>query len=217
MELVETRLKGCYHLKAKNQYELTSTLMRIQEFYESNINGIRGAYFDLEEYMDAYAEEHGNFTYFSDWIGFNLDNRSIRRFYKLFPMRKLTKKEKAFKKLITPLLRSRKKFSIIATYEKTTKPYTTFEHELAHGLYYLDIKYKRKMDKLTNNLKEFKNPCFDILKKMGYADDVCHDETQAFLSTSSETYLKKKGFEKIISKPLIQEYRKIFLEFKEQL
>ena len=144
MELVETRLKGCYHLKAKDQYELTSTLMRIQEFYESSIDGIRGAYFDIEEFMDAYAEEHGTFSYFEDWIGFNLDNRSIRRFFKMFPTRRLTKKEKAFKKLITPLLKSRRKFSIIATYEKTTKPYTTFEHELAHGLYYLEVKYKRK-------------------------------------------------------------------------
>jgi len=217
MELIETRLKGCYHLKTKTQYELTSTLMRIQEFYESKIDGIRGAYFDLEEYMDAYAEEHGNFTYFEDWVGFNLTNHAIRRFFKMFPTSKLTRKEKEFKKLLTPLLKSRKKFCIIATYQKTTKPYTTFEHELAHGLYYLERKYKRKMDRLTNSLKEFKKPCFEVIKKMGYAEDVCYDECQAFLSTSSETYLRSKGFDKMIGKSMIKEYRKVFEEFKDQL
>lgn len=217
MELVETQLKGCYHLKAKDQYELTSTLMRIQEFYECPFDHIRGNYFDLEEFMDAYAEEHGNFTYFSDFVGFNLDNRSIRRFFKLFPTRKLTKKEKAFKKLVTPLLKARKKFSIIATYEKTTNSYSTFEHELAHGLYHLNNKYKKEMDKLTNSLKEFKEPCFNVIRKMGYANDVCYDECQAFLSTSSGTYLKKKGFDKVIGKSMIKEYRKLFEEYKEQL
>jgi len=217
MELVETRLKGCYHLKAKNQYELTSTLMRIQEFYESNIDGIRGAYFDIEEFMDAYAEEHGTFSYFEDWVGFNLHNKTIRKFFRYFPTRKLTKKEKAFKKILAPLLKSRKKFSIIATYEKPTKPYTTFEHELAHGLYYLNVKYKRKMDRLTNSLQTFKKSCFKVIMNMGYAEDVCYDETQAFLATSSESYLKKKGFDKVISKPLIKQYREIFEEYKEQI
>jgi len=210
-------LPGCYHLKANSQYELIATSMRIQEFYESNIDGIWGAYFDIEEFMDAYAEEHKNFTYFTDWVGVNLSSRELRRFFRKFPHKKLTKREKKLKELVKPLLKTRKKFCIIGTYQKLSdNPHSTYEHELAHSLYFLDKKYKNKMNKMVDNLKEFKQPCFDILTKKGYNKEVHVDELQAYLATSTYKYLKKKKYTKYISKPLITEFRKIFLEFKEK-
>ena len=37
------------------QYDLCSTLVRIQEFYESDSDKFRGKLFTLDEYMDYYA------------------------------------------------------------------------------------------------------------------------------------------------------------------
>jgi len=218
MELVETELPGCYHLKSVSQYELVATFMRMQEFYESNIDGIRGVYFSIEEFMDAYAKEHGNFTYFVDWVGFNLSSRIIREFYRKFPVKKLTNREKEFKELIAPILKTRRKFCIIGTFQKLSKKeYSTYEHEMAHGLYFLNKKYKKKMDTMLESLGDFKQPCFDILKKKGYDETVYYDELQAYLATSKYNYLKKKHYTKYISKPLVLEFRKVFLEFKSRM
>ena len=82
---------GLYFLKFPNQYELT--MIRLQEFYESPYKNIRGKHFTLEQYMDAYAKHKGNFTYCSDWNGFNIPSIVIQDFFIIFhPIRD---KEKA--------------------------------------------------------------------------------------------------------------------------
>ena len=55
-----------YHVKFENQYQITSTFMRLQEFYESSHKNIKHHFFTVEEYMDIYAKENGNFSYYID-------------------------------------------------------------------------------------------------------------------------------------------------------
>ena len=65
-----------------NQYELASTFIRLQEFYESPYKEIKGQYFTLEKYMDRYAkdQEDNKFTYFEDWNGFNVPGNIVLKF-----------------------------------------------------------------------------------------------------------------------------------------
>ncbi len=78
-----------------NQYELASTFIRLQEFYESPYKEIKGKYFTSENFMDLYAKDQkdNKFTYFDDWNGFNIPGDIVLKFAQLF-QNDLTKKEK---------------------------------------------------------------------------------------------------------------------------
>ena len=54
------------------RYELCSSFMRMQEFYESDIPCIKDNYFTLEKFMDEYAKKNGGFSYTMDWSEFNI-------------------------------------------------------------------------------------------------------------------------------------------------
>ena len=58
-------------------------------------------------------------------------------------------------------------------------------HEIAHGLYYLNKKYKKEMDSLINPRTNFYKNFKIELQLMEYSDDVIKDEIQAYCSTQS--------------------------------
>jgi hypothetical protein len=60
------------------------------------------------------------------------------------------------------------------------------DHEIAHGLYFTNKKYKRSCDILVSEIKKKDyNSIRKALIKMGYTDDrkIIDDEIQAFFST----------------------------------
>jgi hypothetical protein len=70
---------GIYLLRFKTQYELTSTFLRVQEYYESP--RFQGRIFTLEQFMDWYAAQYGSFSYFEDWSGFNVPSTAFQPFF----------------------------------------------------------------------------------------------------------------------------------------
>ena len=62
-----------YSLTFDKRYELCMSLVRIQEFYESPSDDIRGKYFTLERFIDYWSKEMGEgvFDYPAKWNGFN--------------------------------------------------------------------------------------------------------------------------------------------------
>ena len=82
MKLIQ-KTKNIFQVEAESQYDLAMTFIRIQEFYESPFREIRGHDFILEKYMDRYAKEYGNFTYTTDWNGFNVPGDIVRKFFSL--------------------------------------------------------------------------------------------------------------------------------------
>ena len=74
-----------FHFSYENRYKLTSSFIRMQEYYESPYNDIRNKYFTLDYYMDVYAKEnYGVFSYFEDWNGFNIPGNSILKWEEQF-------------------------------------------------------------------------------------------------------------------------------------
>lgn len=90
-----------YLVRLPNRYKLASTFMRFQEYYESS--KFRGRIFSSEEFMDWYAKQKGNSTYFQDWgSGFNIPSCVLTPFYagKFDPLDKKEKKLlKAFRNI----------------------------------------------------------------------------------------------------------------------
>ncbi len=90
----------------------------------------------------------------------------------------------------------------------------TFQHEVAHGLYYTNKEYKELMDEITDAIPldirmKFRNNLID----MGYTDGVVYDEIQAYLTWHNEYNRFTKGVPKKILKQLNKEYQKVFNKY----
>jgi len=164
-----------YFLKFDNQYELTVTMLRFQEFYESAYPNIQYKYFTLEDYMDTYAADQGNFTYCSDWNGFNIPSKSLMSFLEVY-RGKLRDKEIQVIELLTDAILSGEKFYVIAGCEDKV-----IVHEMAHALYYVNEEYRENMDTLLASLpKELMKRFTDALTEVTYSPLVHMDEVQAY-------------------------------------
>ena len=186
-----------YFANFETQYDVTSTLIRIQEYYESPSELFRNKVFDLDSYMDWCASEHkGVFSYFVDWVGFNVPGEVIRNWYLDFWAIGYRNKEK---ELISKLpVNSNEPWYLIATHKSETT--TTINHEISHALWYLDGKYRASCENLINQLPNKSKELMIVwLKENGYCDNVINDEITAYLSTvddikdmSKETKISKK-------------------------
>ena len=193
MKITEVR-KGVVLVKFDTRYHCASTMMRMQEFYESPFDNIRGKYFTVEQYMDTYAEakekftyKEGdyvykgdkNFTYTLDWEAFNITGHIVVDFYHLFGDMLLEKEKRLFNEIVS-YVTSGKKFYLIATYEDTY-----LGHELAHAYYYMHGEYCAIMDMLMSEFKRINQIKKCVLSSSGYSEGVAMDEVQAYLATGT--------------------------------
>lgn len=181
-----------YLFWANNQYTLTMTFLRVQEFYESSLIPIRGRKFDLEKYMDLYAEKFGNFTYTDDWAGFNIPDIEFAKFFKMYNAAELSRKETNLLKMIGPAIKeyymSKKRFCVIGAYRNEDIP-----HEVAHGMFHLDPEYRKETTKLVKKWKHHRQ-FGKIMMEMGYSNTQFIDECQAYLATSTRSFLRSQGY-----------------------
>jgi len=187
-----------YHVSDLIQYELSSTLFRLQEFYESPSRQLRGKYFTLEEALDcaarrqkdSYSDDY-TFGWFDATAGCNVPGYVVRRFYKKFRY-DLLKKEKRLFDMLKSVVRSDDKFYLIGTYDKES-----LKHEVAHALYYLVPEYKKEMNALTRKLpykKAFKKRLihYDYTNN----DTILKDEIQAYMTETKPGLIVQVGFKK---------------------
>jgi len=138
--------------------------------------------------MDQYANTMGNFTYTIDWSGFNVPGHIVDKFFKVFEGNLLTK-ELHLKKLLAEAKEeagiTNTKFYLIASYDDDEEGKSVLEHEVAHGLYYLNTEYKNKMlNVITNMPNKSRELLHEGLVGKGYTDHVIFDEIQAYFATS---------------------------------
>jgi hypothetical protein len=178
--------------------------LRSQEHYESPFPEIKDNHFDIMKFMDIYRKWRGveYFSYPNDWSGFNVPGQIVEFCTNhvldvrngIFPteydyiMDSITKS-------IRQQIGHQRKYYLIGT---DTFESRTMKHELAHGLYYVDEKYRRSVHDLildlpSKTLVEMES----ILLKMGYCKDVILDEIQAYMSTGITSSMSKiKGIKK---------------------
>lgn len=215
---VVTIVGNIIHFIFDSQYLLCSAFMRIQEFYESPYNEIKGKFFTAEKYMDLYAEIHNNeFTYFTDWIGFNIPGHVITNFKNLFSENSLSDKEIFILNELQQFIDKNEKFYVIGTFQSgVTK---TIDHEFAHAFYYLDDEYKiacaKIYEQISNKTKAKINNKF---KNYGYTEEVFEDETQAYLCTNDiERFILHSKEIKHISKQYIELFNKTYKDFYDKM
>lgn len=180
--------------------------LRYQEYYESINPEFRGQNFYLLDYISWYVEYTGKmmFTYPKDFIGYNLPSDSIKDCCLGIPEGDKNKYDWMMNKLWCDLqIESNGKFYIIGTIRKDS----TYQHEIAHALYYLEPEYRKAMDMITGHLPEkFRRSMYNILATI-YADKVFRDETQAYMATDSFM----TGMDEIPGfKTHVKKYEKVF-------
>lgn len=207
-----------------NRKELTLTMGRLGEFYESAHKHIRNKHFSVETFLDTFMDSDGNISYFSDWSGYNIPGNIVLKFLHIFEYDDITEREMSLIDKTDEILWdgfdefcenfSSGNFYLIAYMKGDTD---TIDHEICHAAYYLNKDYKKAVNKLVKSLdKDLVDHMTEILIKMGYNKAVCVDEINAYLSTSTTGYLKKrfgltdmqyvvKDF-KELAKPILKEY-----------
>jgi hypothetical protein len=161
---------GIYLLRFRTQYEMSATFLRIQEHYESP--RFHGRIFSLEQYTDWYVAEHGKFTYYEDWAGFNVPSTALQPFYD-GAFDPLSEKEKRLLRLFRNL---RQKFYVIGVYGSGASSLT---HEIAHALYFTDAAYR---EAVRREIRAYDTSALaKQIVKAGYAEHVVRDEMQAYL------------------------------------
>lgn len=194
----------------EDDYDRSMLFCRYQEFYESPIKSIRGKYFTFEKFMREYKNFRGEktFTYPTDWAGFNIPSNIMYEARDTFGMSNVTDYDIIMRMIIytCEMECESTKWYLIGADSFTSK---TMNHEIAHGLYYTNLEYKRTCNRLIKNIKPTH---YEKLRKglikMGYRDTkkIIDDEIQAFMSTGLYNGLDTKELKKY-EKDFIQNFK----------
>ncbi len=185
-------LKGpIIHLEYPTQEAVSGALVRMQEFYESPLPGIRGNTFSFQEYAEANKRANGG-KYLYDWDGFNIPGNVVRDFFDRFDP--LSADERAIKEQVIPKNVS-PWFYLIATHADDDDK-DTLGHEICHAFFYLSDDYRGGMEKLIEKFRVENPDTFGCLRAWlidrGYDESVLTDEMQAYLATTPRDWWTEK-------------------------
>ena len=169
-----------------DSYTMCMAFARFQEYYENESPVFRDQSFSMFDLMEWYAKKHGagSFTYTRDILGFNLPCSIIGEVAaKGIPdLNKYDHMMFALESLVRakdPDLDS----CYLLGLDRSGNPEDQL-HEIAHGLYFTNAKYRKDMDKLVRALPLSKRGVIEeCLRDMGYGGNVMVDEIQAYLAT----------------------------------
>jgi len=187
-----------------DNYDRAMLFCRVQEYYESP--KFKNRKFSFWDYHKWYSKNHKNsFSYPGDWSGFNFPYEIALK------CQKTNKTETPYDLQMSKILKQIKTKNSYIIGAKSLNS-TTYDHELAHGFYYTNKKYKEEMLELNRSLnKNYYKELKHNLIKLGYHKSVIDDEIQAYLSTGADSRvtdgLKDKKFKKY--KKTYEKYRAI--------
>ncbi len=165
-----------YALEGDSSEEVAAVMIRIQENYESP--HFRNKVFTLKEFIPWYMASRGKDT-------LNLPITDFPMKGKFNPLRA---EEQWLVDEITRL-NIKDKFYLLG-YDRNDQ--RVIKHEIAHGLFYTNRRYKRDVLKALKGVYENHPKVVEELSAHGYCDEVLIDEFHAWTLTDSQ-WLKHKG------------------------
>lgn len=191
-------IKNVYWFDFKTQEECAKTFCRFKEYYESPF--WQSKIFTLDEYKEWYIKTYGQWSYYTDWNGFNIPDYAFKPFFD-GKFKNLTKEEKGVLKKLSSLLNE--KYYVIATNNSGSN---AFKHKLAHALYYVNDEYFNNVYKILL-LNDFPiEPLFNWMIKGGYTISSALDEFHAYL-LEYESLLRWKDIDRYVRS--IKPYEKV--------
>lgn len=205
---IEEIFPNLIHLKFKSKKDLTSTFLRIQEYYESP--KFRNTIFSLKEFHIWYSNQKGKFSYLTDWAGFNVPCKAFKPFLNN-EFKNLTRREL----ILLESIKNRKgKFYVIGTYRGSNSKNNAIalKHEIAHALFHMNPKYKREVLKVLKTI-DLKLMIQDI-EDQGYHKSVLKDEANAYIVADYDYFKQFHKNRKDIYLKLNKLYKQAFKEMK---
>ena len=190
--------------------------LRYQEFYESDSDSFRGQSFKWNDYINFYKNKTKKdyFSYHEDYAGYNIPCDTIEACAAKIPdlniydmiMFSITD---TIKKLVGD-----HPYYLIGIDQDAGGDESLIFHEVAHGLWFSDPEYKKKMTKEINQMDpKVKEKMFDKIKNYGYGDNVYMDEMQAYMATGLGSEMK--WIRNI--KPSMIPFNKIFMKYASKI
>ena len=184
---------GVIHLEYPTQRDLTRAMVRVQEFYESPYEQIRGQHVDLQLLKKLYADTHGSWSYETDWHGFNVPGDVVEAFFEKH-VTTLTDDEEQIFNAVAVLVHPDERFYLIATHRDDPDA-STLPHEICHAWWALDPDYRARAVDLLRQARLEKPAAFEALAawllREGYSHAVLEDELHAHLATTPAEYWEK--------------------------
>lgn len=194
-------------LVVPDDYDRAMLFWRVQEFYESPCKRFRGSSFTFWDYARWYAKRYkGSFSYPADFVGFNLPLIVAKKCYETNEVE--TPYDREMKSIVDSLfVNGERRYLIGAESLKGD----TFDHEMAHAMYYTDDAYRNEMDDITRSVPKPSMSAFKRnLGKIGYCSSVFRDEIQAYMATEVNDKVCKGVAGR---KSLHRRYRAVFKRF----
>ncbi len=187
----QEKYAGIFQVVVGSELLLSYAFLRIQEYYESP--KFKDEVFSRAQFVEWYSKECGqhssgeSFTYYRDWVGFNIPSSVADSFLKakfpdILPVESylIQALEKAF-------IKHRDSFYIIG-FASSCQDWT-IEHEVAHALYSLDPAYRAEINQVLGQLSEEQQEVYRTkLISFGYDEGVLEDETHAYLIHLDQNY-----------------------------
>ncbi len=183
--------------------------LRYQEYYECASEDFRSQKFSIDQYINWYMEYTKNkdlFTYAYDWAGFNIPSTSIEECIESI----YDKNE--YDRIMMEIVRVIRMevpdgdFYLLGVDSIKSD---ILKHEVAHGMYFTNISYRSRMDKLTRSLpKDTHDSLKNQIMDMGYNEIVVNDEIQAYMSTGLFDTMEEIPNVKVY----LPKYRRVFRE-----
>lgn len=195
-----------FQFKFKDYYQMSMHFLRYSEFNEGASNKFRNKQFTLIDFMEWYVAktEKESFLYPEDWWGFNFAGDVIKKVHDL-KILDFNKYDQAMLDAYNYCAAKYDDFYVIAARDDIT-----LKHEIAHGMFYLNPDYRKKMINLVKSLNsDFREKMYKDLKNVGYASKVWIDECQAYLATGLY------GGANLILKGEDKPFKKVFKQFME--
>ena len=198
IKLVDYKIKEIYPkifaIEIKDPYQRAMLFLRFQEYYESAFPEFRNNFFDIFEFMERYrtgekgSSDLGCFSYPKDWCGYNVPGEIVESCLEhVLDIRNgvlPTPYDYIMKEILGKIKRGlnpNERYYLLGVDDLKS---SVTDHEICHGLFHVDDKYKKDVSKLLKKVKpEIYNRLKNILLVMGYCKEVIPDEIQAYLST----------------------------------
>jgi len=187
--------------------------LRSQEYYESAFEEIIKKQFKFSDYMNLYKQHYGKqeFTYGSDWSGFNIPSNVLEECMFNVPQDEINTYDKIMLSIIHTIKQQEgdNKYYLLVVNELNND---LLEHEFAHAMYFVEPNYKSEMMKLNQECDVLvKKLMYKVITEYGYADHVLPDELQAYLSTGLGQKMEEMNIPGIDEE--MRKHRSIFEKF----
>lgn len=187
MNIEHSVIDNIHLLTFQNEFDLASTFLRFQEYYESP--KFSGTVFSLDEYKEWYTNNSpngiktGKFTYYEDWGGFNIPSTILKPFYdgQFDPL------SESERRLLDVFKDEVDIFYIIGIHREVEHAEKILEHEIAHGLFFTNAEYRNKVYSILShyNTDDIKKELLDF---GGYNEKVLDDEVHAYSISDDDSF-----------------------------